>query len=141
MKYAIRYQSRNGNTKAVADYMADKLNVNAKPISEPLDEYADMLFIGGGVYGWTIDKELKEYLENLDKNRIGCIVAFSTTGMQEFAITHIKKHAEKAGIPVYESSFVLKLMMQGHALLKLEGGHLKDEQKRKIDEFMADFTA
>ena len=61
--------------------------------------------------------------------------------MQEFAITHIKKHAEKAGIPVYESSFVLKLMMQGHALLKLEGGHLEDEQKRKIDEFMADFTA
>lgn len=67
MKIAIRYQSRGGNTKAVAEAIAKEINVPAKSIESPIEEEVDLLFIGGGVYAWNIDKKLREYLENLNQ--------------------------------------------------------------------------
>jgi hypothetical protein len=47
MKYAIRYQSRGDNTRAVAEIIAGILGVKAEPIDTPLDENVDVLFIRG----------------------------------------------------------------------------------------------
>ena len=43
MKYAVRYYTKTGNTKRLADSIARTLGVEALPISEPVDEAVDLL--------------------------------------------------------------------------------------------------
>jgi len=80
MEIAVRYQSRGGNTLAVAEVIAKILEIKSEPIDSPLDEMVDLLFLGGDVYGWDADPQLKGYLEKLDSKKIGQIVTFSIAG-------------------------------------------------------------
>jgi len=135
MKIAVRYQSRNGNTKSVAEIIAQTVGVDAKRVAAPLDEATDLLFVGGAVYMWDIDKTLKEFLQTLDSKKIGCLAAFSTTGLMPFAVWKIRWAAKRAGIPVCRHSLCLKLMMQGHAMTGCKGGHLKENQIQQVRDF------
>lgn len=135
MNIAIRYQSRNGNTRAVAETIANIADVEAKSIHEPLRGHIDILFIGGGVYMWDADKELIDFLENLDKKQIEQIVAFSTTGTMTTTIKRICEYADKMGIPVNENKLCIKMLIQGHSSLGLQGGKLKASQIEKIIKF------
>ncbi len=135
MDIEVRYQSRGGNTKAVAEIIAKTIGVVAKSIDEPLPKYTDILFIGGGVYKWDADDMLIEYLKHLDRERVGAVVAFSTTGAMAVTIKRIKEYTKKAGIKVFDKSLCLKVMLQGHSALGREGGHLKDQQIKEVENF------
>ncbi len=135
MTIEVRYQSRGGNTRAVAEIIADIANVTAEPIDVPLPGRTDILFLGGGVYMWDADRALLEYLQNLDAGQIGMIVPFSTTGMMTTCIKRIRSGAEKAGIRVSGKDLCLKIMMQGHAMLHRPGGNLKEDQIQEVQEF------
>ena len=138
MKIAIRYQSRGGNTRAVADVIAKQLGLKAESIDTPLDEKVDVLFLGGGVYKWNVDPKLKEYLQKLDSKQIGEIIAFTTTGFMKTALKKITEYATKAGIRVNEKQLLLRMKMQGHSMIGREGGHLTDVQIEKIKKFTSE---
>lgn len=82
MKIAVRYHSRGGNTKSVAEAIANAAGIKAEPIDVPLDEPVDFLFVGGGVYGGVfkgdIDSSLRGYLETLDPNTVKSLRAHKT---------------------------------------------------------------
>ena len=141
MKIAIRYQSRGGNTRAVADIIAESLGLKAESIDEPLTENVDVLFLGGGVYKWDVDPQLKEYLEKLDATKIGQIVAFSTAGGMKKAIERITEYANEAGIKVNEKRLCLKILLQGHSALGREGGHLTEKQIAETKTFTSEIMA
>ena len=44
MSFAVRYYTKTGNTKRLADAIAKELGVEALPISEPVTEKVDILF-------------------------------------------------------------------------------------------------
>ena len=46
MTYAVRYYTKTGNTKKLADALAGELGVEARPISDPIVERVDLLFLG-----------------------------------------------------------------------------------------------
>ena len=135
MKIAVRYQSRGGNTRAVAEIIAQTLDVEAAPISTPLTKMVDLLFIGGGVYKWDADPELKTYLQTLSAKQVGKIAAFSTTGGMTVAIKRISEAAKAKGIPLCEHTLCMKLLLQGHAGIGREGGHLTEKQKTEAQAF------
>lgn len=135
MKIAIRYQSRGGNTKAVAEILAEKFGVQAYPVETPLEHYVDLLFLGGGVYEWQMDKSLRRFIENLNAEKIGEIVCFSTTGYMNSTVEQIKKEAAKKNIAVNQNELLIKMLLKGHSWLGLEGGYLSDKQKKVISEF------
>lgn len=138
MKIEVRYQSRGGNTRAMAEIIAETLGIKAESIDKPLNEYTDLLFLGGAVYGWDIDPQLKEYLKKLDSGKIGQIVAFSTTGAMATVLQKIKKYGDKAGIKVNEKQLCLRIMLQGHTSFGREGGHFTHEQVGKIKKFASE---
>ena len=73
MKTAVRYYSRSGNTQALAEAIARKAGVKAVSVDEkdaPIQETADLLFIGGGLYAYGLDKHLKEYIRTLDPEKV-----------------------------------------------------------------------
>ncbi|BAV02097.1 flavodoxin family protein [Lactococcus formosensis] len=136
MKYAVRYASRGGNTRAVADEIAKKIDVKAERISEPLEEEVDVLFLGAGVWFASVTKDMKEYLAALDSGKIKQIVAFSTSGHLESAIKKITAAAKDKGIKVHEESFDLHLNMQGMTFFAPAGGDLTKEQINEVDAFV-----
>ncbi|KXT62265.1 flavodoxin family protein [Lactococcus sp. DD01] len=136
MKYAVRYASRGGNTRAVADEIAKKIDVKADRISEPLEEEVDVLFLGAGVWFASVTKDMKEYLAALDSGKIKQIVAFSTSGHLESAIKKITAAAKDKGIKVNEESFDLHLNMQGMTFFAPAGGDLTKEQINEVDAFV-----
>jgi len=140
MKFSVRYQSRGGNTRAVAEVIADTLGVKAEPVDTPLTENVDTLFIGGALYAWRIDKKLKKFIDNIDAGKIGKIAVFGTSGGQENVIKKITEYAAKKGLKADERSLYLPMGMQGNALFKRKGGNLSDKQINLVKDFANGFN-
>lgn len=135
MKFAVRYASRGGNTRAVADVIADKIGVKAKRVSEPLEEEVDVLFVGGGVWFANVTKDLKIFLQQLDNKKVKQVVAFSTSGHLDSAIKKIQAAAKTKGIEVNPNAIDLHLNLQGFSLFAQAGGDLKEPQIKEVESF------
>jgi flavodoxin len=137
MKTAVRCQSRGGNAKAVADAIAKAAGVAAEPITTPLNEPADLLFVGVGVYALTIDVKLKGYLEALNPIMVKSAAAFTTGGMLG-ATGKIADTLKAKGIRVIEAVLPMRMLAKNY---KLFGGELNPNvelgasQIAKINEF------
>ncbi len=108
---AVRYYSRSGNTKLVADAIAKAIGVKAVSVDEPgaaIKETTEVLFVGGALYAYGIDKNLKKYLENLDGSKVEKAVVFSTSWLSKHALDIIKDTLAKKGIKVEEETFYVK---------------------------------
>lgn len=81
MTKAVRYFSKLGNTKIIAEAIADGAGVKAVSITdEPeLKERVDILFLGGAPYANIMAPELKEYAEKLDASKVGYLILFTTS--------------------------------------------------------------
>ena len=77
LNIAVRYFSRGGKTKKIADAIAEALRVESLDVSQPLEEPIDLLFVGGGIYAGKMDKHVKEFLLNL--RDVKSIVTFTTS--------------------------------------------------------------
>mgnify|MGYP002869912453 CR=1 FL=1 len=111
MNAAVRYYSRSGNTKAVAEAIAEAFDVSAISVDQgdaAITEPADVLFVGGALYAYGIDNKLKEYLKTLKKDDAKKAAVFSTSWLSKHAIDLIKKGLSEAGIPVVEESFYVR---------------------------------
>lgn len=105
MNIAVRYYTKGGNTKRLAEAVAQAVGVEALPISVPVEEYADILFLGNSYYAFTIDPEVRDFVRNLDKNKVGKIVNFGSAAMLNSTYKKVKAEADKVGIPMDEREF------------------------------------
>jgi len=140
MKIAIRYQSRGGNTRAIAEAIAKAAGVKAEPIDTPLTELVDLLFIGGGVYMWDIDKSLRGYLEGLNPDIVKSAAAFSTAGSMN-GTGKIAAIIKSLGITVLDEALPMKVLTRNHAWLGGKGSiTLSDKETKKIEDFVEKVT-
>ena len=105
MKYAVRYYTITGNTKRLAEAVAGALGVEALPITEPINEPVDLLFLGNSYYAFSIDPEVRRFVQSLDKTRVGRIVNFGSAAMLNSTYKKVKAEADKAGIPMETREF------------------------------------
>ena len=108
MTYAVRYYTKTGNTKRLAEAVAKELGVEALPISEPVNEKVDLLFLGNSYYAFNIDPEVRDFVKSLDKNLVGKIVNFGSAAMLNSTYKKIKAEADKVGIPMDDREFHCK---------------------------------
>jgi flavodoxin len=111
MKSAVRYYSRSGNTKAVAEAIAKSAGVSAVSVDgakAALSEPVDVLFIGGALYAYGLDSHMKEYLKTLKKEDVKKAVVFSTSWISKHSIDLIKTALSEAGIPVEADAFYVR---------------------------------
>ena len=107
MNIAIRYYTKGGNTKKLADAIAAELNIEAKSIGTPLEEKVDVLFLGSSVYAAHLVGEVKKYIKD-NKDKIGKIVNFSTAAILKSTYAGVKKVCEKNGVLLDEKNFACK---------------------------------
>ena len=111
MKYEVRYYSRSGNVKAIAEAIAQELEVEAVSVDQPqalITEAADVLFIGGALYAYGLDEHLKTYLNALDGSLIHKAVIFSSTWISRHSIELIRKALMDKGIETVEETFYVR---------------------------------
>ena len=113
MKYAVRYYTKTGNTKRLAEAVAKELGVEALPISEPIAEPVDFLFLGNSYYAFTIDPEVRKCVASLDKEKVGRIVNFGSAAMLNSTYKKVKAEADKVGIAMEEKEFHCKGEFKG----------------------------
>ena len=108
MTFAVRYYTKTGNTEKLAKAIADELNVEALPISEPINEKVDALFLGNSYYAFSIDPEVRKFVASLDKEKVGKIVNFGSAAMLNSTYKKVKAEADKAGIAMDDREFHCK---------------------------------
>ena len=113
MKIAVRYYTKGGNTKRLAEAVAKAVGVEALPISTPVNEPVDILFLGNSYYAFTIDPEVRAFIKGLDKNKVGKIVNFGSAAMLNSTYKKVKAEADKVGIPMDEREFHCKGEFKG----------------------------
>ena len=113
MKVAVRYYTKTGNTKRLAEAVAAAAGTEALPISTPVTEQVDVLFLGNSYYAFTIDPEVRTFVRNLDKDKVGRIVNFGSAAMMNSTWKKVKAEADKAGIAMDEREFHCKGEFKG----------------------------
>ena len=113
MKVAVRFYTKTGNTKRLAEAVADAVGAEALPLSAPIEEPVDVLFLGNSYYAFNIDPEVRDFIRSLDKDKVGRIVNFGSAAMLNSTWKKVKAEAEKAGITMDEREFHCKGEFKG----------------------------
>ena len=113
MKIAVRYYTKTGNTKRLAEAVAKAVGAEALPISVPVEEPVDVLFLGNSYYAFSIDPEVRDFIRSLDSSKIGRIVNFGSAAMLNSTWKKVKAEADKAGIVMDEREFHCKGEFKG----------------------------
>ena len=130
MNIEVRYYSKSGNTKKIADAIAKQAGVSAKSISESVQGEVDILFLGTGLYAFDIDPELKEYILTLKPEHIKTAVVFSTAAIVKSAYEKTKKYLQDQGLNVSEKEY----HCPGHYMI-LRTGRPHAEDVKKAERF------
>ena len=104
---AIRYFSRGGNTKKLADAISKATGVVAQTTDVPLTEDVDILFLGSSVYAYGVDDSIKQFISN-NNVKIGKVVNFSTAAIINSTYKQVSKLLEEKNIPMAKEQFYCK---------------------------------
>ena len=104
MKVEVRYFSRGGNTKKLAEAIAGAVGVEAKTTAEPLTEDVDILFLGSSVYAYGVDEEIKRFIQDIHVG-VGRVVNFSTAALVKSTYKQVGRLLSAKGIPQAKEEF------------------------------------
>ena len=111
MRVAIRYQSRGGHVKEMAELVSEGTGVEAISIDDPrapITEPVDVLFIGGALYKFALDPGMEEYLKNLPADMVGKAVTFGSSALTRRPIFIIQERLRDKGISVHPSAVYMR---------------------------------
>ena len=109
---AVRYFSKLGNTKTIAEAIAEGAGVKAVSITEEpeLNEPVDVLVLGGGSYANFLAPELLEYAMNLRADLVGRVSLFTVSNISRRTVQVLKKVLREKGIEVEDDYFYAQAM-------------------------------
>lgn len=123
----IRYYSKTGNTKAVANYISEKLNIEAKEInSDDYDNPCGLLFLGGAPYANIMSSKLREYAINLKKENVKVVALFTTSNWSRRTVRALKKILKEKDIKVYDEFLYVHMLKIKSSKINLADA-LKDD--------------
>ena len=117
MTIAVRYWSRGGNTKKLAEAIADAVGVKAETVERPLADKTDIVFLGSAVYAAGVDEEIKRFLQK-NRENIGVLYNFSNAALAPSTYKQVSALAKKYGIQISDREYHCRgsfaLLHRGH---------------------------
>jgi flavodoxin len=108
MRIKVMYYTRSGNTKKVAEAIAEEFDTNAEKLPPAfMPDRVDLLFIGAGVYMGNADSKVRDFIRILTPAKIKNVAVFGT-GAEDKAIKAMKELLKAQGINVVEESFLCR---------------------------------
>ncbi len=108
MNIAIRYYTKTGNTKKLADAIGEVTGIKAETVDVPMQDEIDILFLGSSVYAAGVDSEVKNFIKSLKGKKIGKVVNFSTAALLPSTYKQVEKLLNKEGITLDEKEYHCK---------------------------------
>lgn len=103
-KIEVRYYTKTGNTKKLAEAVAKTAGVTAKTVDHPVNGDVDILFLGSSVYAAGVDNSVKDFINTLSPS-VKKVVNFSTAALLPSTYAQVKKLLTAKGISVDEKEF------------------------------------
>ncbi len=117
MKIAVRYYTRTGNTKILAEAIAKLAGVKPETVDIDVEEDVDILFLGSSVYAAGVDQKVKDFILKLNPN-IKKVVCFSTAAILKSTYSQVSKLLSQRNIKVdlreYHCRGSFTVMHKGH---------------------------
>ncbi len=129
MRIAIRYYSKFGHSEQMAQAAAEVLGVKAESVDTPLQEGADVLLIGAGLFLAKVNGRVKEFARTLNPSKVKKVVCFGSCALSDSPVPQLRQIFEELGFNVAEESFTCRGSMG-----PWHGGH---PDKQDIDNFKA----
>ena len=107
MRIDVRYFSRNGGTKKLAEAIAEAVGAEAKTVDQPLEKFADVVFLGASVYAGKPDAAVLSFISANAKN-IGKLVVFGSACSGKSTYAAIKSAAAGNAVKTAEMFFQCK---------------------------------
>ena len=104
MKIAIRYYTKTGNTKKLADAIAAATGAEALTVASPLVESVDVLFLCSSVYAAGVDSAVKDFVGGIQV-KVGQVVNISTAALLPSTYKQVKKLVEAKGIVMSDKEY------------------------------------
>ena len=130
MTIAIRYYTKTGNTKKLADVISKVAGVPAEDIEVPIETPVDILFLGSSVYAAGVDAKVKDFIASLDKEKVRKVVNFSTAAILPSTFSQVEKLLSGKGIPIDEREYHCRGKFKF-----VHSGHPDQEDLRKAEDF------
>ncbi|MBE5890898.1 MAG: flavodoxin [Lachnospiraceae bacterium] len=111
MSTAIRYYSRSGNTKSVAEAIGEAVGVEAVSIDTAnaiINEPVDVLYLGGALYAYGLDQNLETYISAIAPEKVKKVILFSTSWLSKHALDLMRKALVARGFQVEEDTLYFK---------------------------------
>ena len=104
MNVAVRYYSRGGHVKRMAEALARGAGVEAISVDDPrakLTKPVDILFIGGALYNFQIDEKIKDYIKGLTPELVtDRAICFGSSWLTRRPVYLIQEKVKDQGITV-----------------------------------------
>ena len=107
MRVDVRYFTKNGGTKKLAEAIGAAVGAQALTVDKPLEKYADVVFLGASVYGGKPDPAVVKFISDNAKN-IGKIVVFGSACTGKSTYAAIKSAAAGQAVKTAEMFFHCK---------------------------------
>lgn len=119
MKIEVRYFSRTGHTRKMAEVVSSVLGTSAEGINVPLpDGKTDVLLLGSSVYYAGVDKAVRKFISTLSPDKVGRVICFGSAGIIESSYAQVKGLLQKQGVEVDDREFHCRGEM-----FKVHAGH------------------
>lgn len=105
---AIRYYSKFGHSKQMAQAIEDIAGAKAAPVSEPLQQPVELLFLGAGVLLGKVNGAVFDFIGSLPPEMVKCVVLFGSCAIIDSPVPQMAKALEARGIEVCKKSFTCK---------------------------------
>jgi len=108
MKTAIRYYSKFGHSKQMAEAIENIVGAKAATVAEPLSEPVETLYLGAGVFLGKVNGAVMDFIETLTPDRVGKVVCFGSCAIINSPVPQMRKALEDRGIEVSAQEFTCK---------------------------------
>lgn len=105
---AIRYYSKFGHSKLMAEAIEEIVGAKAAPVSAPVSEPVDMLFLGAGVFLGKVNRAVFDFIGSLTPEKVKCVVLFGSSAIIDSPVPQMLKALKERGIKVCDKSFTCK---------------------------------
>lgn len=133
MKNDIRYYSKFGHSKMMAEAVKDLVGVDPKTVEEPLTETVDTLLLGAGVMLGKVNGEVIRFINTLTPDKVKRVVCFGSCAIIKSPVPQMRKALEARGIMVDSREFVCS-----GAMGPIKVGHPNNDDIAAFRQFVKD---